>query len=371
MSIQASDFACVYVWRGSSFQIVGSGSFPSFGHVALETQLDGKTRYISFWPGNCNTKRCSQKKPHFHDKEVDSIYETRSPDASYKLHNLDIKKINDWFDANKDDLTWVLRGSSIIKGPHEFNCAGLTYRLLEEGGLEDANPVIYKTKRKILGFVSACLVFIPICYWSNRMMEPIAKFPTVISELMMEGMNIEDVGMKLFKTSLLAREHLQKAAEAAYYMNNLELTHYPELQETILPIANVYAQHGLNKLNQGDNVFFQNFPDAGNKSIILKDLIIVEFDKYSPFLTLAGAMAITTVVLGVGISLLHNKLVTDTITPNDVELLAERAIARESGNSTSISSLQWIVCTVGLTSVAYYFFKDTLFFNDILKQRLT
>ena len=179
MSAAAMEASCVrvFIWRACSSQTTGVESFvPSFGHVSLQTQLGGTSRYISFWPGNCN-KHCFQKDPHYHTFEIDKLCEERPPVAPYVLKNLDIKKINDWFDAHKNDFSWVLRGSSILKGPNEFNCAGLSYRLLEEGGFNERLPkhVMVNIKRNIgftVGFgLSAGLA----SYWFKYTISPLLK----------------------------------------------------------------------------------------------------------------------------------------------------------------------------------------------------
>jgi hypothetical protein len=368
MSLDAS--IQVYIWHGSSSKTFGMSSFlPSFGHVALETHLGGDSRYISFWPG-CNKDFCSEKDPHYHTKDKDRICEGRPEDIPpISLMSLNVKKINDWFDANKHHFTWVFKGSTILKDSDEFNCAGLSYRLLEEGGILELVPYykMSRIKKKVIAIVASISIFTPICLWSHYVIQPLIQMPQVFCDFAIGLLNLRKTVVKIFYNLESMHASLLSAESALLKVYQEELREYPQLKASVMQSIEFIK-------NRPKLTLFDDLPsnDASEyqfdaKALLLKNSLIEGFKKYAPFSTLGGVAALSAVVFGVSLAFFSHKIVADSITPADVEDLVSQAITVEKKRSAIRASsflsihIGWMACAIGVASIGCYFFRDALF----------
>lgn len=106
----------IRVWLPDSF------FSKSFGHVSLETEKN----YMSFWPGNMLV-----------DYFEDIKNMAKLPEIRLTLYQLDAKKISNAFEEfKKSKFNWSIWGSGLFRSEKSRSCAGLTYFLLQEGGLK-------------------------------------------------------------------------------------------------------------------------------------------------------------------------------------------------------------------------------------------
>lgn len=93
----------------------------AYGHASLQTPQN----YISFWPGN-----------RLVDFFEDIKNMRRLPDFRLGLYQLDIQKIDQAFEKFKQSgCQWRLMGEGIFNHEKTRNCSGLTYFLLQQGGM--------------------------------------------------------------------------------------------------------------------------------------------------------------------------------------------------------------------------------------------
>lgn len=161
-----------YYWRGNYW------NFTETGHVALKMPHRSKIEaeqipkqhknsvlhedgfYISFYTeiktGKCN---CAQGAAHFHTQEMDGIGDQRQTQPErYLIKDLDVDAINQLFLEFVRYPCWGILGSGPLRGHGVLNCAGLTERLLREGGI-DTKPCRYHSLYSI--FLMAMYQMIP------------------------------------------------------------------------------------------------------------------------------------------------------------------------------------------------------------------
>lgn len=319
-------FVRVFIWNSGLKQNIGLNSLvPSFGHVALETQLGGVSRYISFWPG-CNTNLCNQKKSHYHEKQIDELYETRPADAIFVLKNLDISKINDWFENNKDNLIWCSQGSSAIKKSYEFNCVGLTFHLLQTGGMRNVSH--YKTKNiKRISFAifTSCSLVAVACSISYRIIKPFwrlhDKFGIWVS-----------TSHKIYNSSLVALSALKIVYEQLRLAETaLKTFYYEEIIGFFLDyLLKSKVSNLIQILDDPDRWWppFESMPIPRDMVSIFPNMV-QKYAHYRSFINLGGSICALTAIFGISTLSFNNKIVLETLTPKDLENLVSEEVEKE------------------------------------------
>jgi len=130
----------IYTWgtnrnSTSAINLQGNALLSQFqlGHSALKTYTgskDDKGVYVSFYPGNCNTRNnhssCIKSVAHFHTFYQDDMNEVTTID----LFGLDVEKLNKAFGLLHDPQM-----DSVKPWSTRYNCSDVVLYLLKEAGL--------------------------------------------------------------------------------------------------------------------------------------------------------------------------------------------------------------------------------------------
>lgn len=356
----------------------------------METKVDGISQYISFWPGNCDTKICCQKESHYHTFEIDKVYEGRPPSSIFILKSLDVKKINIWFETHKNKLSWVLRGSSPLQGPNEFNCAGLTYRLLEEGGIQEKIPnrLMLSIKKNIGITALFSLTLISSYYWSKRTIEPL--FQSVDSARQL-GSSIrllnERILYLIHDTLIVYPNRLFPVISSLSQVCQLELDDYPSLLRQLNGVSEDLNQlvenetfttmisHFIKIISQfKHNEKIDTIDDAVTKNSVAINLsnslskvqhLTQELNDslFSPFRSPYGVVVVGVLALSAAFLVLTRKIAVDAMTPTELEALVSDIFEKEENQShkegySFQSIIKLSLSALGVGFIGYRFFKS-------------
>lgn len=186
----------VHYWPSRSSVVKDEGVISSeFGHVALETfaagdpnlpgYKEGGGHYISFWPGICakanahrlNRGYCELTTPHFHSKDQDGYTYPRVKPETTSL-NLNAGVIHEVFRTYiACPYDWALFVSPVFRKDSYQNCASLSLRLLESGGLNTREFEDPPVGRRIFEYFAITTSFVAFSHSGDSLKYLLMKKP--------------------------------------------------------------------------------------------------------------------------------------------------------------------------------------------------
>lgn len=324
-SVQAS-FVRVWYWPSQGLSLRNDRESKiaySPGHVAIELHAGGNDdrviAYASFWPGPCRRKNiCTEFPPHFHETlKVDELIE-RDKGESFDLHSLDVEKIQQAIKKYKGRriFLWGILGSSVFRKSYERNCAGLTLRLLEIGGIRNLtqDQKTSSNLRKIFNNSFSVIALTGSSAWSFyqiwSLSSSLQNYHHFANSYQLASKGASTAFRSVYKMFSSALNILTKS------FNNQEV--HPLIRDDI----QIIVQKIRDSLAELSTAIYSNeehfLPDLGRT-----------VDQANKRFLFTSTTALIPVAMAVSILFLNHTILIKTITPTDVRVIAEKAVKKE------------------------------------------